>query len=126
MVVGGLLYTKDHVWLKIEDGIVTIGITDCSQQMLGDIVFVNLPEMPAKIHMSDVVAVAECKDIESEVLSPVGGTIIGVNDELKAKPALINEDCYKTGWICRIKIDKKRPIAELMDAKRYEDFLEGF
>ena len=99
MVVEGLFYTKDHEWAEVNGDTVTMGITDYAQQMLGEIVFVELPTVAEEFQSHDEMAVVESTKAANDVYSPVTGKVVEVNSELEAKPELINEDCYKAGWI---------------------------
>ena len=125
MVVEGLLYTKDHEWAKIEAEIATIGITDYAQQMLGEIVFVELPAIGKEFAGNDELAVVESTKAASDLYCPVAGKVIEVNGELESEPELINQDCYNTGWICKLQITDTNSVEDLMDSKQYEEFLAG-
>lgn len=125
MVVEGFLYTREHEWAKVDGDIATVGLTDYAQKMLGEIVFVELPAVDKEIRLHDELAVVESSKAASDVYSPVAGKVIEVNFGLESKPEFINEDCYKAGWICRLEITDSRSIEGLMDAKQYEEYLEG-
>ena len=125
MVVDGLLYTKEHEWVKIEGDAAIIGITDYAQQMLGEITYVELPEVDKELKKGDDLAVVESSKAASDVYAPVTGKVIEVNNELEEKPELINKDCYEKGWICRLEATKKDDVNELMDSNAYEDYLKG-
>lgn len=125
MVVEGLLYTKEHEWVKIEGDTATIGITDYAQQMLGEITFVELPAVGKEFQLHDELAVVESSKAASDVYSPVTGRVIEVDSELESKPELINQDCYKAGWICKLEITDSKFTEEFMDAKHYEEYLKG-
>jgi glycine cleavage system H protein len=123
MVVDGLLYTKDHEWAKVEGDIATMGITDYAQEQLGELVFVELPEVGREFAPHKEIAVVESSKAAGDVYSPVAGTVTEVNSELTTKPELINEDCYKGGWICKLRITDKKSLDNLMDARNYEEYL---
>ena len=123
MVIEGLLYSKEHQWVKIEEDTAIVGITDYAQEQLGEIIFVELPEKEKEFTANEEMAVIESSKAASDIYSPVAGKITEVNTELEAKPELINQDCYKTGWICKMTITDKKPIENLMDAKQYESYL---
>ncbi|GAB6071648.1 hypothetical protein JCM14244_00250 [Venenivibrio stagnispumantis] len=123
-VVEGLYYTKEHVWVKIEDDLATIGITDYGQHQLGDIVFVDLPEKDADVESGDVIASVESVKAVSEVYSPLTGKIIEVNEELNNDPGLINRDPYGDGWIAQIKMSDPTEIEDLMTDEDYKAYLE--
>jgi glycine cleavage system H protein len=125
MVIKELLYTKDHEWAKVNGDTVTMGITDYAQKMLGEIVFVELPAVGDKFQSHDEIAVVESTKAANDVYSPVTGKVVEVNSELEAKPELINEGCYKAGWICKLQITDDKSIENLMDSSQYEEHLEG-
>ncbi|HPS55830.1 MAG TPA: glycine cleavage system protein GcvH [Sedimentisphaerales bacterium] len=125
MIIEGLLYTKDHEWLKIEGDEALIGITDYAQQMLGEVIFVELPAVGTKYSQHGELAVAESTKAASDIYSPVAGKVTEINDAVEATPELINQDCYGDGWICRIAIADKKETKTLMDWKQYGDYLKG-
>ncbi|MHC4532489.1 MAG: glycine cleavage system protein GcvH [Planctomycetota bacterium] len=125
MVIEGLLYTKDHEWARIDADVVTIGITDYAQQMLGELVFVELPDIGKECAGNDELAVVESTKAANDIYSPVAGKVIEVNDELESKPELINQDCYSAGWICKLQITDIKSVESLMDSKQYEEYLGG-
>ena len=125
MVVDGLFYTKDHEWIKIDADIATIGITDYAQQMLGELVFVELPPVGKAFAGKEELAVVESTKAASDVYSPMAGEVVEVNGELESQPELVNQDCYKAGWICRLKITDAKSVEDLMDSKQYENYLQG-
>lgn len=123
MVVKGLLYTKDHEWAKIEADAATVGITDYAQQMLGELVFVELPAAGKEVAAGDELAVVESTKAANDVYAPVPGKVIDVNSELESRPELINEDCYSAGWICKLQITDTKSVEGLMDSKQYEEYV---
>jgi len=125
MVVEGLLYTKSHEWVRVEVDIATIGVTDYAQQMLGEIVFVELPAIGKEFAQQDELAIVESTKAASDVYSPVAGKVIEVNSELESKPDLINQDCYNAGWICRLKITDTNSVENLMDSRQYQEYVGG-
>jgi len=125
MVVEGLLYTKEHEWAKVDGDIATMGITDYAQQILGEIVFVELPALGKDFQSHDEIAVVESSKAASDVYSPVTGKIVEVNSVLQSEPELINRACYTEGWICKLQITDNKSIEGLMDAKQYQKFLKG-
>lgn len=125
MVIEGLLYTKDHEWARIDADVATIGITDYAQQMLGEIVFVELPDIGRECDGHDELAVVESTKAANDIYSPVAGKVIEVNDELESRPELINQDCYSAGWICKLQITDIKSVESLMDSKQYEEYLAG-
>ena len=125
MIIEGLFYTKEHEWAKIDGDTVTVGITHYAQEMLGEITFVELPEIGKEIEQKGELAVVESSKAASDVYSPVTGTVTQVNTLLESTPEQINEDCYKAGWICIMKITDKSTTNNLMDSKQYEGYLKG-
>ncbi len=123
MVIEGLLYTKDHEWAKIDADVATIGITDYAQQMLGELVFVELPEIAKQSAGHDELAVVESNKAANDIYSPVAGKVVEVNDELESRPELINQDCYSAGWICKLQVTDVKSVESLMDSKQYEEYL---
>ncbi|MCB1920584.1 MAG: glycine cleavage system protein GcvH [Candidatus Competibacteraceae bacterium] len=114
-----LRYTETHEWVRSqEDGIVTVGITDHAQHLLGDLVFVELPEAGRVVTAAEGCAVVESVKAASDVYSPVDGVIVEVNELLADNPELINEDPYEEGWILRIKTSAN--LEGLLDAAAYE------
>jgi glycine cleavage system H protein len=124
MVVDGLLYTQDHEWAKVADGIATIGITDHAQEQLGELVFVELPDVGKEFGARKEIAVVESSKAAGDVYCPIAGKVTQVNDELTTKPELVNEDCYGAGWICKLAIADRALLDDLMDAKAYKEYLE--
>ena len=125
MAVEGLLYTKDHEWTRVEADIATIGITDYAQQMLGEIIFVELPAIGKEFAGNDELAVVESTKAASDIYSPAAGKVIEVNGELESQPELINQDCYNAGWICKLQITDTKSVESLMDSKQYEGYVGG-
>lgn len=125
MVVEGLLYSKDHEWARVDSDTVTMGITDYAQQMLGEIVFVELPAIGDEFQLHAEMAVVESTKAANDVYSPVTGKVVEVNSELEAKPELINQDCYEAGWICKLQISDRKSVENLMDSSQYEEYLKG-
>ena len=119
-----LKYTKEHEWLEIDGDTATIGITDHAQAALGDLVFVELPEVGASVSAGDDFAVVESVKAASEVYTPVSGEVLEVNDDLTDQPEAINEHPYTDGWIARVKLSDKSELDETMDAAEYSKYLE--
>jgi len=117
-----LKYTKEHEWVRIDGDIATFGISDHAQEALGDIVFVELPEIGRELSPGDAFAVVESVKAVSDVYAPVGGEVIEVNGELEAEPEKINTDPYGAGWIAKVKLSGGS--IELLDADAYTTFLE--
>lgn len=123
MVPENLFYTKDHEWADIKGDTATIGITDYAQHSLGEITFVELPAAGKQLNVHDAAAVVESSKAASDVYSPIVGQVIEINDELSSKPELVNEDCYKAGWIFKLKIAAP-DTKHLMNASQYEEYLK--
>ncbi|MFQ5470602.1 MAG: glycine cleavage system protein GcvH [Gammaproteobacteria bacterium] len=113
-------YTKSHEWIKeLEDGALRIGITDHAQDLLGDMVFVELPEVGSVFNAGDDSAVVESVKAASDVYSPVSGEVVSVNEALNDSPELVNQDPYGDGWLMSIKPSNADELAELLDADGY-------
>ncbi len=122
---GDLLYTDDHEWLRREDdGSVTIGITDHAQAALGDLVYVELPEVGLDVDAAGEMAVVESVKAASDVYAPIGGSIVAVNENLADDPENINADAYGEGWIVRIKPAEAIDESALMSPDAYQTFLD--
>ncbi|WP_297890016.1 glycine cleavage system protein GcvH [Sulfurihydrogenibium sp.] len=119
-----LYYTKEHIWVKIEDDVATVGITDYGQHQLGDVVFVDLPELGREVEAGEVIASVESVKAVSEIYSPVTGKIISVNEDLANDPSVINSDPYGDGWIADIQMKDLSEIEDLMTAEDYKAYLE--
>ena len=117
-----LKYTEDHEWLKVEDDIATVGITHHAQDALGDVVFVDLPEVGATFAQKDVAGVVESVKAAADVYMPVSGVITEVNEALRADPALANSDPLGAGWFFKVKLSDATQIAALMDETSYTTF----
>ncbi len=125
MIPKGLLYTKDHEWAKIEGDIAIVGITDHAQNQLGELTFVELPDVGKEVKQKCELAVVESSKAASDVYSPVTGKVIEVNKALQAKPETVNDDCYGAGWICKIQITDKGSTQNLIDATQYDIYLKA-
>ncbi|MFA4645669.1 glycine cleavage system protein GcvH [Pyrococcus kukulkanii] len=121
----GLYYTRDHEWAKVlEDGTVLVGITDYAQKELGDLAYVELPEVGKEVNQGDVLCEVESVKAVSEVYAPVSGEVIEVNEELSDSPEKINESPYEA-WIAKIKPKNlEEELKELMDANAYAEYLK--
>ena len=115
-----LRYTKDHEWARLEDGgRLRVGITDYAQDALGDVVFVQLPEVGAEVTADGSMAEIESTKSVSDVYAPLSGTVVEVNPELTEAPQRVNEDPYGEGWICIIEISDAGAFDQLLDAEAY-------
>lgn len=119
----GLLYTREHFWVKKED-VVICGITDYAQSELGDVVFVELPEVGKKVKKGDKIGEVESIKTVSYLYAPLSGEVVEVNKELDKKPELINQNPYGEGWICKIQPEKEEEFKNLMSKEDYEAFLK--
>jgi glycine cleavage system H protein len=119
-----LRFTKDHEWISVEGGVGTVGITAHAQGQLGDIVFVELPEVGRKAAQAEAVAVVESVKAASDVFTPVSGEVTEVNGEIAANPALVNEDAEGRAWFFKIKVSNEGELAKLMDRAAYEAFVK--
>lgn len=119
-----LKYTKSHEWVRAEDdGSVTVGITDHAQELLGDMVFVELPEVEANYTSGDECAVVESVKAASDVYCPITGEVIAVNEDLADAPETVNKDPYGEGWMFRVNPEDEGEIDELMDAEAYREMV---
>ena len=117
-------FTKDHEWIRVDGGIGTVGITDQAQSQLGDVVFVELPEVGRKAGQAEPVAVVESVKAASDVFAPVSGEVVEANGVLAANPALVNEDAEGKAWFFKIKVANEAELAKLMDRAAYEAFVK--
>jgi glycine cleavage system H protein len=119
-----LKYTKDHEWVRIEGETATFGVTDQAQEALGDIVFVELPELGRSVDAGEAYGVVESVKAVSDVYAPVAGEVIEINEALEGEPDLVNSDPYGAGWMIKVKISDHNSAAELMSNEEYATFLE--
>ena len=115
-------FTKDHEWLNLQEDLATVGITDYAQSQLGDIVFVEMPELSAKLTASESFGAIEAVKTVADLFAPVSGKVIEINENLDSNPDLINSDPYSKGWIVKLKIDNNDEIIELMNYDGYQEF----
>ena len=125
MAKENLLYSKDHEWVLREDNAVVVGITDYAQHELGDVVFVDLPAVGKLLKKGDPAANIESVKAVSDVYSPVTGNVSDVNAKLGDHPELVNQDPFGDGWIFKLSVDQVSELDELMDLKKYEEYLKG-
>ena len=117
-------FTRDHEWVRVDAGIATVGITDHAQSQLGDVVFVELPEVGRKVVASEAVAVVESVKAASDVFSPIAGEVTEVNGELISQPALVNEDAEGKAWFFKLKVANAANLDALMDRAAYAAFVK--
>ena len=124
MIPAELKYTESHEWVKDNgDGTVTVGITDHAQDALGDLVFVELPEIGKQLAVKDACAVVESVKAASDIYAPVPGEVTAANEALDGAPETINEDAYGDGWIFKLKLSDASALDDLLDAGAYEQVL---
>ena len=119
-----LKYTEEHEWVLVEDDIVTIGVTDFAQDQLGDIVFVELPEVGDTLEEGDTFGVIESVKAVSDVYAPVSGEVVAINEALPDEPEALNNSPYDEGWMIKMKLTDSGALADLMDVAAYQAFVE--
>lgn len=120
-----LKFSKDHEWVRVEDGEATVGISDYAQEQLGDVVYVELPEVGQQLAQGAQGAVVESVKAASEIYAPAGGEVIAVNGALEDEPALVNNDATGEGWFFKLKLGDEAQLETLMDESAYQEFVEG-
>ena len=118
-------YTKDHEWIAMEGNVATIGISDYAQQQLGDIVFIELPEIGQTVTKGEEAAVVESVKAASEVYAPVTGKVVDVNTALQDNPEKVNQSPEDGGWFMKVEIEGDMPAGELMDEATYREYVEN-
>jgi len=124
-VPGDLRYTREHEWAKVESARVRVGITAYAQEQLGDVVFVELPKVGAKVTQMQGFGVVESVKAVSDLFAPLDGTVAEVNEAIRTAPELVNQDPYGKGWMIMITPSQPGQLEALMTAKQYEAFLAG-
>jgi len=126
-IPGELKYLSSHEWVRLEsDGqTVTVGITDHAQDLLGDVVFVELPELEAELSAGDEAGVVESVKAASDIYSPVSGVVVAINEDLEESPELVNSEPYEDGWFFKIKISDADELNTLLDAEGYAEVCEA-
>lgn len=120
-----LLYTKEHEWVRQEDGIVRVGITDYAQEELHEIVMVELPSVGTAVKANEVFGTVDSVKATSELFSPVSGEVVEMNEKLEEAPELVNNDSYGDGWMVAIKMADPSEVKKLLNAEAYKGFIEG-
>jgi glycine cleavage system H protein len=120
-----LTYLESHEWVRAENGSIRVGISDYAQDALGDIVYVDLPEVGAKVEAGEIVAEVESTKSVGEIYAPVAGTIAAVNTALDKTPELVNQDPYGAGWLLEVEPSAELASDSMMDAAAYRAFTEG-
>src|SRR5947209_8499302 len=116
-------YTKDHEWIRLDGDVATVGITEHAQEQLGDIVYVELPEIGRKVMKGGDAAVVESVKAASDVYAPASGEVVAINDSLGASPGSINEEAEGKGWFFRLRLASPDELGELMSAEQYKEYL---
>ena len=120
-----LRYLQTHEWARLEDGVIVVGISDHAQDALGDVVYVELPEIDSAVAAGDEVAVVESVKAASDIYAPVGGTVIEVNEALEDSPELVNESPYGDGWFFKIQAEDTGELEGLLTADGYREACEA-
>jgi glycine cleavage system H protein len=119
----GLLYSKEHEWVKLDGDVATVGITDYAQSSLGDIVYVELPRVGATLEQSASIGVVESVKAVSDIFTPVGGEVTGINDAIEGDPAVVNRDPYGSGWLFKVQLADVSQTEGLMSPEAYDQFV---
>lgn len=117
-------YTKDHEWAQVDENLCTVGVTEYAQDSLGEVVYVELPETGQKVTQGEPFGVVESVKAVSDLLAPVSGTVIEVNENVLEEPGIINDDAMNEGWLVRIEMDSEKELANLMRAPEYKKIIE--
>jgi glycine cleavage system H protein len=118
------LYTKDHEWIQLhDDGTATIGITDYAQESLGDITFVEFPELGAALEIGEIFGVVESVKAASDLYMPLGGEVIEINEEVDSAPELVNQQAFTQGWLLKIRLTDDSQVADLMKPAAYAELI---
>jgi glycine cleavage system H protein len=125
MIPEKLYYTKDHEWAKVEGDTAVVGITDHAQESLGEVTFIELPQVGKSVVQHGQVGTVESSKAASDICSPVAGIVTEVNERLASEPELMNKDCYGTGWIYKARMSDPAGVKNLMNAKQYDEYLKG-
>ena len=123
--MGTIRYTKEHEWVLVDGDTATVGISPYAQEQLGDVVFVELPEVGKQLDKGKEMAVVESVKAASEVYAPIGGEVVEVNNALTDAPATVNEDALGKGWFAKIKLANKAELDGLMDEAAYKSYVDG-
>ena len=118
-VPANLKYTEEHEWVLLENGVVTVGVTDHAQGEMGDVTFVELPEVDSEVSVGDPLGVIESVKAASDLYSPVEGVVVEINEALEDAPETVNADAFTAGWIAKIKIADESALDNLMTAEAY-------
>ncbi len=119
-----LLYTSSHEWVRVEDGVAVIGITDHAQDAMGDLVYIELPAVGDEVQAGDEAGVVESVKAASDIYAPVTGRIEAINEELADSPELVNRDAFNDGWLFKIRLSDPAELEELLSAREYKEQCE--
>lgn len=119
------LYSKEHEWVRVEDDVCVLGITEFAQQELGEVVYVDLPEVGAVFNAGDEIGTIESVKAVAEVYTPVAGEVVEVNESVSDDPELLNEDPHTEGWLIKIRFSSDSDLKSLMNAETYEEFVQS-
>lgn len=119
------LYTREHEWIRVENDVCVLGITEFAQQELGEVVFVELPEVGQVFDTSDEIGTIESVKAVAEVYSPLAGEIVEINDAVVEDPELINEDPHNEGWLVKIRFSSAADLKQLMNGEQYEEYVKS-
>ncbi|NNE21714.1 MAG: glycine cleavage system protein GcvH [Rhizobiales bacterium] len=122
--MSNILFTEDHEWISVDGDVATVGITDHAQEQLGDVVFVELPDVGKQVAKGDEAAVVESVKAASEIFAPLTGEIVETNGDLEGEPTKVNQDAEGSAWFVKIKLSDKSELEGLMDAAAYKAFVE--
>jgi glycine cleavage system H protein len=118
-------YTKEHEWVRLDGDLATVGISDYAQEQLGELVFVELPEIGRQVSQGGSMAVVESVKAASDVYAPVGGEVVEINSDLENDPGLVNRSAEEEGWFCKLRIADRSELTVLMDAAAYKAYVAG-
>lgn len=118
-------YSKEHEWVKVKEGIACIGITEYAANQLGDVTFVELPQIGKRIKQFEMLSSIESVKAASDIYAPVSGKVVKVNDSLEETPEIVNESAEEAGWIASIEMDDKAELGNLMNRQEYDDYVRG-
>ena len=120
-----LRYTKEHEWVSLDGDVATVGISEYAQEQLGELVFVELPEVGRQLTPGGSLAVVESVKAASDVYAPVGGEVVEINGELENDPGLVNRSAEDEGWFCKLRIADRSALTQLMDGAAYKAYVAG-
>ena len=118
-------YTKEHEWVRLDGDLAAVGISDYAQEQLGELVFVELPEIGRQVSQGGSMAVVESVKAASDVYAPVGGEVVEINSDLENDPGLVNRSAEEEGWFCKLRIADRSELTVLMDAAAYKAYVAG-